>query len=339
MAIQHAAPAVRVAPSYTVRERDVLQYPTEWLAMLRAPGKAINVGTFTHLDKTRSNYEADTSHVGIHYKKTSETAKQVNVSVQDVPRPGGGSWNPYEFMPSFAFDRHEDAFPTSPTFNTTKWQDWNDNTIARYQDGVIGGKQPLRAGFAVAKKGDYYVLTYSFYYATNKATGDAHASDYSTAEVYLKATKDGLKPAYLYTSWHHGGELTPYSKLAKDADGRPVVRIMRGTHATQPVPAGAELPAEGVALRGKNGQASLNGKALKGETMGFDAFQGNVKHATKLDAHALSSIPRLEAMRWGAAGLDPLSVHAFDHPHPWRELAGTVERKAKSAFHSLLNKL
>ena len=93
------------------------------------------------------------------------------------------------------FDKAEDALPVSPTFDGDTDLDNNaaekeDGPAGHYKDGVIGGDQKLSSGFAVTKKGDYTVLSYSFYYPHNKA-GDYHHNDYSTAQVYLKPGPDG----------------------------------------------------------------------------------------------------------------------------------------------------
>ncbi|HEY9856087.1 MAG TPA: hypothetical protein V6D05_10140, partial [Stenomitos sp.] len=105
-------------------------------------------------------------------------------SVPTVANPQGPDvpFDPFAFMPNVVFAASEDSFPTRPDLDG----DGKTSTDAdAYQHGVIGGQQPLTAGFSVAKKGEYVVMTYSYYYVDNKFT-NYHRSDSSTVSVYLK---------------------------------------------------------------------------------------------------------------------------------------------------------
>jgi hypothetical protein len=242
-------------------------------------------------------------------------------------------------MPRFVFDKAEDALPVSPTFDGDTNLDNNaaatqDAPKGNYKDGVIGGDQKLSSGFAVTKKGDYTVLSYSFYYAHNKA-GDYHRNDYSTAQVYLKPGPDGkLQPEYLMTSWHHGEVLTPWKDLPKDEDGRPIVGVNLGSHALE---VRDKVPAEGLSIKG-NGQALLNGKPID-QAMTFETFQKNVNGAQYLDPSKDEAKPRLRAMTWGAAPFDPFLPEVFQaQPGAWGQIFQRGEAEAGKFAKGLVAK-
>ncbi|HEY9855896.1 MAG TPA: hypothetical protein V6D05_09185 [Stenomitos sp.] len=277
--------------------------------LLKGPG--IPLGAFDgkgQLDIYRDPHEAPVSR-GVTFDGST-------AHISNVPAPGtDGAWDPYAYMPRFAFHPDEDAYPVDPAFDGDGNLENNapakpNGKDGNYRDGVIGGRQGLNAGFAVSQKGDYTVLTYSFFYPTNKAA-DYHTKDWSIAQVYLKPDKDGkLEPAYLYTSWHHGGVLTAWDDLRKDAQGRPVVMVDLGSHALQPVGKHQSLPKQGLQLRG-DGQAELNGKVLP-ERLNLDTFQDNVANARVLTPDQVSYQPRLSTMRYGQVGFDPLLPEAFE---------------------------
>jgi hypothetical protein len=318
-----AEPETRVAPVHgfgsPLRE-NLAAVPETWQA-LRAPGDKLNLTSGRRLPEIRDQIEPPTPHEGLHFVAPG----RVRVDAIANPDAADGRWDPYAFMPRFAFAPDEDAFPIDPTYDGDLAFDNNapdspNGPDNHYKDGVIGGNQALSAGFLVSKKGPYTVLTYSFYYATNKAL-EYHKNDYSTAQVYLKPGADGkLQPAYLATSWHYGSILTAWKDLAKDADGRPVIRINQGSHATLPVAKGDRLPKAGVQIAG-NGQASLNGQPL-GHALRFEAFQPTVANARVLDPNAAASGPRVNAMSWGGPSLDPFLPEVYQaQGHPWQELA------------------
>lgn len=311
---------IRVAPSAPYRAAPArgVAIAGEWLQAVTGPGKSINLATGKGLWETRDHYEKPSAHVGIQVPQAGAPA------ITDIPNPDtpDGMWDPYAFMPRFAFEKGEDAFPVSPTFDgdTDRW----NNAPAKpngpggsYQDGLIGESQALSGGFAVSRKGDYTVLTYSFNYAHNKA-GGYHVGDWSLAQVYLKPGPDGmLAPSHLYTSWHHGGVLTPWHQLAKDAQGRPVITVQEGSHALQPVGRGRSWPQEGLVIQG-DGLALVKGKPTA-ERLSFDVFQGNVRGATRLDPASPVGASRLETMAYGTVGLDPLAPESFKNSHPVKE--------------------
>lgn len=305
---------------------------TEWAKLMKeAPGKGMNL-VGKRLTETREKFEKDpVPYTGVKLDKSGKA------TATDVPNPDSpdGKWDPYQDMPRFLFHPEEDAFPVSPTFdgdlklgnNGPKTADGKGN----YQDGFIGGDQSLSGGFTVTKKGEYHVLTYSFYYATNKAV-HYHPNDYSTAQVFLKEGKDGkLHPEYLATSWHHGSVLTPWEDLAKDKDGKPVVAVNLGSHALQPLSKGQEIPTEGLQIGG-DGRAVLNGKPLR-HKLQFDAFQTNVTGANPLDPSSKEAQPRVKAMSWGALGIDPFLPEVYQSAK--NEYVDMGERLLKKAWNGL----
>lgn len=195
------------------------------------------------------------------------------------PNDPEGFFDPYAFLPDILFDPKEDSFPVLPDSDGDgKVKD----DAGHYRHGVIGGDQPLRGSFSVAKKGEYTVLTYSFFYVDNKFT-NYHLTDSSTFAVYLKPGKDGkLKPESLYTSWHYGGNLASWDDLKKGPDGRPVILVERGSHALHPYSKGEKLPSKGLSIQG-NGKASLDGKALANR-LTWVSPNPDVRNATMLDS-------------------------------------------------------
>lgn len=331
-----SGPELRVAAPalYEEGRQGKLGHADEWMKLVKGPGQGLNLSSGMRFDKARGSLESQYEpYLGVHYEKKGTTPV-----VQDVPNPDApdGKWNPLEFMPRFVFEGREDAFPIDPTFDgdtnlANNGPATPDGKDGNFKHGVIGGNQGLSAGFAVTKKGDYTVLTYSFYHATNKAF-TYHSSDYSTAQVFLKPDADGkLAPSHVYTSWHHGGQLTKWSDMAKDAQGRPVISVLAGSHAMQPLGRGDDIPTEGLSIRG-DGVAELDGQALPHQ-MSFQAFQKNVAGAEYLDPLAATSRPRLETMRWGYAALNPLLPEVFtEHGGTWSQaFDGMVKRPLKSA--------
>lgn len=308
------APAVQLAPSKRFGPQPLENFKlyTEDTLALRAPGSLMRYQGDLDGPAAKSSALPKT---GIAYDRQTGTAVATDVPNPDAP---DGRWDPYAWMPRFAFAGNEDAFPVNPRFDGdasfTNNGPRDPSGKGNYADGRIGGNQPLSGGFAVTERDGYVVLTYSFYYAHNKAVS-YHQNDYSTAQVYLKPGADGkLAPAYLYTSFHHGGTLTPWADLAKDADGRPTVRVFQGSHATVPVGKGQHAPEDGLVIAG-DGQASLKGKPLPAQRLAFEAFQGNVANVTRLDPRSPEAGPRLRMMAWGGVGLDPLAPR-FVPPAP-----------------------
>lgn len=311
--------AWRIAPSrrYGPKALEYAAIVPQWWDAATGPGETVNLLNSTTLTALRKQKAAPTPYTGVHPTAHGPW------TVQNVKNPdrADGKWDPFAYMPRFVFSPREDAYPVDPSFDGDGSLADNAPQVANgpgghYQDGVVGGKQPLDGAFVVTKKAGYTVLTYAFYYAHNKG-GEYHPSDYSTVQVYLKPGKDGkLAPAYLYAAWHRGGILCRYDELKKDAQGRPIVAICRGTHAVQPVGKHAKTPTTGLQIRG-DGQAEYAGKPLP-LTLRFDAFQSNVLGARVLNTTDPLNKPRLATIQWGETELNPLLPAMFGSP--WKEL-------------------
>lgn len=179
-------------------------------------------------------------------------------SAQPVANPGAadGKFDPYAYLPNLAFSSREDSFPVAPDADRTGT---TEDDLSTYEHGVIGGEQPLKGAVSVAKKGEYTVVTYAFFYVDNKA-GSYHAKDSSTVAVYLKPGKDGkLEPEYMYSSWHYGASMTRWDDVKKGPDGRPVIRVERGSHALRPLARWELQPRSGVVVAG-DGTVRIDGK-------------------------------------------------------------------------------
>jgi hypothetical protein len=315
-----APPELKVAPSVDFEGGlDSVKFQAaETLRLIQAPGDALNLSSGKKFREARLTLDAKVPYQGVHGQSG------LTPSAQDVPNPDSpdGKWDPYAIMPRFVFDKAEDAFPVAPDFDgdTDLQNNGHSSGTAKdgnYKDGVIGGEQPLNGSFNVTKKGEYTIATYSFYYATNKG-GHYHENDYSTAQVYMKPGKDGkLEPTHLFTSWHHGAMLTPWKDLQMDDQGRPMVKVNKGTHALEAYAKGDKPDPEGLQIAG-DGRAELNGKPTD-HKLSFETFQTNVKGAEYLDPKDPASKPRLSAMQWGEAAMNPFLPELFeDAPPAWR---------------------
>lgn len=292
---------------------DHLRVAAETPDILTGPGIPLGVlDNASRLNEYRARYDQPIE-AGVRFNGTADP------KVENVARPGGtpdnpAQWDPQEFAPRFIFQPGEDALPVSPSFDGDANLENDapgkvDGKEGGYKDGVIGGKQALSGGFAVTKKGEYTVLSYSFYYPTNKA-GTYHNKDWSHAQVYLKPDKNGeLKPEYLYTSWHHGGVLTKWDDLKKDEQGKPIVEVCLGSHASSPLGKNSPMPTKGLQIRG-DGQAELNGKSIP-QTLTWDAFQSNVTNAKVLEEGSIPFKARALIMQRGAVAFDPIMPEAF----------------------------
>lgn len=316
---------VRLAPSraFDLNFKEVLRLGKETVEMVFTDGDALNTLTGDRFTEIRDRLERSDDYLGVHRAQDGLPAR-----VDEIPNPDApdGRWDPAAWMPHFAFDPAEDAFPVAPDFDgdTNMGNNAPSSMDAKergaYQDGVIGGKQGLASTFTVSRTAGYTVLTYQFYYPHNKA-GHYHAGDYSTAQVYLKPGPKGkLEPAYLATSWHYGSVLTPWDKLAKDREGRPVISVQLGSHALQPRMEGEAQPPAGLRIQ-SGGQATKDGKPLAGQTMAFTAFQQSVKNATVRDVADPASKAHLGQLGWGAAALEPFEPKTYTKaPGPIRNL-------------------
>lgn len=329
-----ATPPVQVAPARDFKPSllSKTSMVTELAAVLKGPGDTLNLSSGHKFREVRDRLDGGVPYTGLQWNADG------SVSAQDVPNPDApdGKWDPTQFMPRFAFDAEEDAFPVSPSFDEDTEFDNNGAAMAggtgNYNHGSVGGEQPLSGAFSVTKKGDYTVLTYSFYYASNKAM-DYHQNDYSTAQVYLKPGPDGkLQPTHLAASWHHGAILTPWQDLAKDAGGRPVVKVQLGSHALQPVGAGDKWDQAGLNLTG-TGEALVDGKPI-GQRITFDAFQPSVANANLMATDSPAGRLRLRTMEWGEAAKNPFLPEVYEkkgeHPLPQLLERGVAAAKDKA---------
>jgi len=305
---------LKVAESRVFKPKlDELRVAMEMPEILNGPGMALGI-----LDKkSRLSEFRDLSDVklstGITFNKDGQP------QIADVPHPKSTpenpvTWDPYAYMPRFVFEKGEDALPVSPSFDGDA--DVNNDapkeangTDGSYRDGIIGGNQALNGGFAVSEKGEYTVLTYSFYFATNKA-GHYHGKDWSHAQVYLKPDEKGeLKPEFVYSSWHHGGILTPWDDIKKDEQGKPVLEVQLGSHAVAPLGKNKSIPKGGFQIQG-DGQALMDGKAVP-HALTWDTFQGNVTNANKLEPGTDAFTARMLTMRYGRVAFDPIMPEVF----------------------------
>lgn len=194
------------------------------------------------------------------------------------PNNENGTFNPYDYMPNIVFDEKEDSFPILPD------RDGSGNVhddVENYKHGMVGGEQPLQGSFSVAKKGEYTVLTYSLFYPDNKFT-NYHVTDSSTFAVYLKPDKNGkLQPDKVYTSWHYGANLSSWDELKKGEDGKPIIKVERGSHALHPVGKGEKVSDDGLTIQG-DGDAEKNGKSIPNK-MTWVTPNPNVENATVLN--------------------------------------------------------
>ena len=332
-----APPEVQVAPSYdfTPGAGSKAALFRDSLSTTLQPGEWLNMVSGKRFREVRAELEPPTPYTGV--KKNEDGT----ATATDVPNPDSpdGRWDPHAYMPRFVFDKREDAFPVSPTFDgdldhNNNGPETSNGPGGSYRDGVVGGDQALSGGFAVTKKGDYTILTYSFYYATNKA-GQYHKNDYSTAQVYLKPGEDGkLKPEYLATSWHHGAQLTKWADLPKDEHGDPIVGVDLGAHALR---VADEVPKEGFSLRG-DGEATVDGLPID-QRITFDAFQKNVQGANYLDPKSEAAKPRLNAMTWGELPFNPFLPEVYEQqPEAWQQLLSRGWSGAKGAAEKVYDK-
>ncbi|HEY9898978.1 MAG TPA: hypothetical protein V6D00_07330 [Pantanalinema sp.] len=294
------------------RDRDQAESKAQSKRADIAPGvllkRSSNGGTYGIRElREDSPFERDIAITGL-----KKTEKGWSVPTIANPQDPKGQFDPFATMPNIVFSGSEDSFPVRPDLDG----DGKPTTDAeRYDHGVIGGKQPLTAAYSVSKKGEYTVMTYSFYYVDNKFT-NYHRTDSSTVSVYLKPDKNGkLQPEYLYNSWHFGGNMTRWSDLKKGPDGRPVVLVERGSHAVHAFGKQEKLPTKGLWING-DGNTALNGKPLKNR-LSLLTPQANVKHATRLDP---ANAKDLAAMDTYFAKY-PERTHPI-HPILFKELGG-----------------
>lgn len=302
------------------------------------PGQGVNMMSGKHLEDVRDGYEQSPPARGVRYemRQTSDGQRATVTGFDDIPAPPTpdgepGHWDAMKFAPHYVFDKREDAFPVRPDYDGNGSTADNAASEAsgtgsdHYRDGVIDQQQALSGAFVVSQKGEYTVLTYSNYYATNKGA-EYHANDYSTAQVYLKPDALGdLRPAFLATSWHYGTQLTPWSEVQKDPQGHPIVQVGLGTHSLQPLGLGQSVPKDGLHIQG-DGQATFNGKPI-GQGMRYDAFQSNVANATVLtDPDSDRAKARRTTLGYGMVAADPLDPETFAKGHTAEEVEARLDK-------------
>ncbi|MBO9539489.1 hypothetical protein J7643_02745 [bacterium] len=278
-------PEVPMGETKIDKAKAYLQIVQERLLAARAPGKGLGLNTIASekstnkiTDKRDRNPDEIRIPVSGIYKDS-----QGRYQVEDIANPDSpdGAWDPRRYAPNFHFDDREDSYPVRPGFDG----DQLGSTDPRnYLHGQVGGAQPLEMSFSVSKKGEYYVLQYSSYYVDNKMASEYHDGDWSTVSVYLKPGKDGkLAPAYMYTSWHWGGIMTPWEDLQKDAGGNPSVMIGRGSHAVTPVGRGMKVPDDrGLVVKADGTMAKRGSAASIPNTLHYNSPQGNILGAERL---------------------------------------------------------
>lgn len=305
---------LKVAPARKYKPMlDEFRVAMEMPEILNGPGMALGI-----LDgKSRLSEFRALSDVALEQGITFD--EKGSPRIADVPHPASTpqnpvNWDPFTYMPRFVFEKGEDSLPVSPSFDGDADVENNapkeaNGTDGSYRDGIIGGNQGLNGGFAVSKKGEYTVLTYSFYFATNKA-GQYHDKDWSHAQIYLKPDAKGeLTPEFVYTSWHHGGILTPWDAIKKDEQGKPVLEVQLGSHAVAPLGKNHPIPKKGFQIQG-DGQALLNGERIP-HSLTWDSFQGNVSNAQHLEPGTDAFTARMLTMRYGRVAFDPIMPEVF----------------------------
>lgn len=284
-------PIVRIVPETPFDLRPIsklkgyLQILVERKEAAMAPGKGLGLNTLRN-DKSHAKIsDIRARHPEeIAIPTAGVTRANQGYSVVDIRNPDSpdGTWDPFQFAPNFHFDGLEDSFPVLPGFDGDS--DWK-NDVRNYEHGLVGGDQAVQMNFNVAKKGEYYVLQYNSYYVDNKVASGYHDGDWSTVSVYLKPGQDGrLKPAYMYTSWHNGGLMTPWEDLHKEANGRPSVIVGRGSHSVVPTSRFVKPAADGGLVAWGDGRLAKRGSSRDlPNKLTFNAVQGNIQGAERLD--------------------------------------------------------
>lgn len=258
-----AEPLTRVAPEYRLdtsawgKMKAYAEIARERGAAGAAPGHHQGLNATSKDDpatlaslRTQHPEEASMQVVGPHQRGG-------RIIMDDVPAPDG-NWEAFRYAPTCHYDAQEDSYPVLPGFDGDR-DPGNDATT--YAHGQVGGRQPVTMVCSISQKGDYHVLQYSSYYVDNKVATGYHVNDSSTIAVYLHAGSDGrLAPAYLYTTWHFGAILAPWSEVALDATGHPQVMVGRGSHALWPLGRGKHAPEDGGLVVRGDGSMALRGR-------------------------------------------------------------------------------
>lgn len=155
-----------------------------------------------------------------------------------LSRPETRVVDPRWMMPNLVFDRGAESFPVSADFD----RDGNVNNNAfTYQHRNVQGNQSPHVYVHSQRKGEYTVMQYWLYFADNKYS-NYHNHDWQRFAVYLKETKQGLKPEYLMTHWHKGRHMEKWENLKLDTTGRPFIKVDKGAHALMPYSKKDALP-------------------------------------------------------------------------------------------------
>lgn len=290
--------------------RDLLEGGRQAVRSYLAPGVLLARSTANGKPGIRELHAQDAAEQAISHEGLQRTATGWNLPA--IASPDGRPLEALAFMPSMVFAPDEDSFPVRPDLD-------GDHATATdasaYQHGVIGGAQDLTASVSVARKGEYVVMTYAYYFVDNKFL-NYHRTDSATVSVYLKPDQDGrLAPVYLYNSWHYGGRMTPWQDLQLDASGRPVVRVERGSHALHVYGRHEALPQHGLMIHG-DGHTSLDGRPLT-QRLNLLTPQEQVTGATRLDLGQRRDRDVMEALY----ARYPERTHPI-HPSLFQKLGG-----------------
>lgn len=141
--------------------------------------------------------------------------------------------NPADYMANLVFvggKRPEGSFPVAAGYDGDA--DVNNNRH-HYRHGAMTGDQMPATYVHTRMKGRFAVIEYHLYFVDNKFS-NYHDHDWEGYQIYLENKNGRWQPAYLYTSWHHTGEMLPWDKLELAPNGRPYVYVESGAHGSLP---------------------------------------------------------------------------------------------------------
>lgn len=151
--------------------------------------------------------------------------------------------DPSQYMANLVFvggKNPETSFPVAAGFDGDA--DVNNNR-RHYRHGSMTGEQIPTTYVHTTMKGRFAVIQYKLYFVDNKFS-NYHDHDWEGYQVYLEQRNGRWEPAYLYTSWHHTGEMLPWDQLEIAPNGRPYVYVERGAHGSLPLRKGQQPKAD-----------------------------------------------------------------------------------------------
>lgn len=322
-----AEPLIRVSPEQPLddsllgKARGLLQLARERAQAQLAPGHGIGLNTLRDTKSTHKLADERARHpeeLAIPTQGLALAAGRLVATEVANPDRLDGRWDPAVWAPTLHFDAREDSFPVLPGFDADT--DWR-NDAEHYEHGMVGGPQGVTTNFAVARKGEYYVLQYNYYYVDNKVGGAFHLGDWTSVSIYLKPGARGpLEPAFVYTSWHHGALMAPWSQVQQDAKGHPQVRVGRGSHSAIALRPGQRLePDGGLVLHGDGRMGQRGSSRPLAHRNRFTTFQPNVEGAHALDpATPLGSHAADLYYGWHPERVNPVHPSLFGFERPAR---------------------